>query len=121
MPAVAKRCWKISSIGICEATSNERNHGRLRQNRGLILTLRNAVTTGRVAEVARLRFFPFRPEVLRLRLLLSTHNIMTKAQNRPSPAATASDPPASGRVTETRNIKTCASGLYSKRSRPPES
>ncbi len=38
----------------------------------------------------------------------------SKARGGPSPVATASDPPASGRVTEKRNIKTCASGLRRK-------
>jgi hypothetical protein len=46
---------------------------------GLIISLGNAVTGSIVAEVVRLRFLPFRPEVSRLRLLLAFRKVMINA------------------------------------------
>jgi hypothetical protein len=46
---------------------------------GLIISLGNAVTGSIIAEVVRLRFLPFRPEVSRLRLLLAFRKVMISA------------------------------------------
>jgi hypothetical protein len=46
---------------------------------GSIISLRNAVIAGIVAEVVRLRFLPLRPEVSRLRLLLAFRDVAIEA------------------------------------------